>query len=112
MRGAFVIRLSAETQPDNNRFEGWAEEVDSGEEVQFRSAEELLRFLGDDLPFRPTLGWAAEDQPRQILSLYTTPPACGPIAKRVCGCLYAAGLWDSNTRNADKGLPHFRIKTT
>ena len=46
MRGAFVIRLSAETQPDNNRFEGWAEEVDSGEEVKFRSAEELLRFLG------------------------------------------------------------------
>jgi len=46
MRGAFVIRLSPETQPDNNRFEGWAEEVDSGEEVKFRSAEELLRFLG------------------------------------------------------------------
>jgi hypothetical protein len=46
MRGAFVIRLSLETQPDNNRFEGWAEEVDSGEEIKFRSAEELLRFLG------------------------------------------------------------------
>jgi hypothetical protein len=46
MRGAFVIRLSPETQPDNNRFEGWAEEVDSGEEVKFRSAEELVRFLG------------------------------------------------------------------
>jgi len=46
MRGAFVIRLSPETQPENNRFEGWAEEVDSGEEVKFRSAEDLLRFLG------------------------------------------------------------------
>ena len=46
MRGTFVIRLSLETQPDSNRFEGWAEEVDSGEEVKFRSAEELLRFLG------------------------------------------------------------------
>ena len=46
MRGAFVIRLSPQTQPDSNRFEGWAEEVDSGEEVKFRSGEELLRFLG------------------------------------------------------------------
>jgi hypothetical protein len=46
MHGAFVIRLSPETQPDNNRFEGWAEEVGSGEEVKFRSADELLRFLG------------------------------------------------------------------
>ena len=41
-----MIRLSPETQPDNNRFEGWAEEVDSGEEIKFRSAEDLLRFLG------------------------------------------------------------------
>jgi hypothetical protein len=46
MQGTFVIRLSPETQPNNNRFEGWAEDVDSGEEVKFRSAEELLRFLG------------------------------------------------------------------
>ena len=49
MRGAFVIRLSAETRPDSNKFEGWAEEVDSGEEVKFRSAEELLKFLGQRL---------------------------------------------------------------
>src|SRR5258708_7310481 len=46
MRGAFVVRLAAETEPARGRFEGWVEEVDSGSELKFRSAEELLRFLG------------------------------------------------------------------
>jgi hypothetical protein len=46
MRGAFVIRLGRETQPTRGLFEGWVEEVDSGEELRFRSTEELLAFLG------------------------------------------------------------------
>ena len=45
MRGAFVIRLTPETEPAQNRFAGWVEEVDSGKELRFRSAEELLQFL-------------------------------------------------------------------
>ena len=45
MRGAFVIRLATETQPAQNRFVGWVEEVDSGKEMRFRSTEELLQFL-------------------------------------------------------------------
>ena len=45
MRGAFVIRLTPETQPAQNRFSGWVEEVDSGKEMRFRSTEELLQFL-------------------------------------------------------------------
>jgi len=46
MRGAFVLRLGRETEPAQGRFEGWVEEVDSGQELRFRSTEELLSFLG------------------------------------------------------------------
>ena len=46
MRGAFVLRLGPETKPGNGLFEGWVEDVDSGEEFRFHSADELLRFLG------------------------------------------------------------------
>jgi len=46
MRLAFVIRLGQETQPAKGWFEGWVEEVDSCIQRRFRSAEELLDFLG------------------------------------------------------------------
>jgi hypothetical protein len=46
MRAAFVLQLGPETKPQDNRFEGWVEEVDSGTALRFRSAEELLKFLG------------------------------------------------------------------
>jgi hypothetical protein len=57
MRGAFVIRLETRTDPAQGRFEGWLEEVDSGEEQRFRSTEELLGFLGQrfSLAFGPAL---------------------------------------------------------
>src|SRR5262245_17776910 len=46
MRGAFLIRLGKDTKPAEGCFEGWVEEVDSGNGLRFRSSEELLRFLG------------------------------------------------------------------
>jgi hypothetical protein len=46
MRGAFVVRLGPETDPARGKFEGSAEEVDTGKRSRFRSVEELLRFLG------------------------------------------------------------------
>ena len=46
MRGAFVVQLRPETKPSEGRFEGLVEEVDSGTELRFRSAEELMNFLG------------------------------------------------------------------
>jgi hypothetical protein len=46
MRGAFVLQLGPETRPAEGRFEGWVEEVDSCAELRFRTAEELLQFLG------------------------------------------------------------------
>ena len=46
MQRAFVVRLGPKTEPTLGRFEGRVEEVDTGEELRFRSAEELLRFLG------------------------------------------------------------------
>jgi len=46
MRGAFVVQLGPETKPSEGRFEGLVEEVDSGRELRFRSAEELMNFLG------------------------------------------------------------------
>ena len=47
MRGAFVIRLGAATNPSSDHFEGCIEEVDSGKELKFQSSSELLRFLGE-----------------------------------------------------------------
>ena len=46
MRGAFVVRLRRETAPAAGKFEGWVEEVDSGKELRFHSAGELLSFMG------------------------------------------------------------------
>jgi hypothetical protein len=47
MRCAFVVRLGPESKPSEGRFEGWVEEVDTGNELRFRSNDELLKFLGD-----------------------------------------------------------------
>ena len=46
MRAAFVVRLGRDTKPTQNYFEGWVEEVDSGNELRFHSTTELLQFLG------------------------------------------------------------------
>jgi hypothetical protein len=46
MRRAFVLQLGSETQPSEGRFAGRIEEVDTGLEHRFRSATELLDFLG------------------------------------------------------------------
>jgi len=47
MERAFVVRLGPNTEPTRGQFEGRVEEVDTGEEVRFRSTHELLRFLGE-----------------------------------------------------------------
>jgi len=49
MRGAFVVQLGNSSQPAQNQFEGWVEEVDSGKQLRFRSTEELLQFLSEQL---------------------------------------------------------------
>jgi hypothetical protein len=46
MRLAFVVRLGNDTRPADGQFEGRVEEVDTCTERRFRSAEELLKFLG------------------------------------------------------------------
>ena len=46
MEIAFVVRLGEKTEPTLGRFEGRVEEADTGEELRFRSTQELLRFLG------------------------------------------------------------------
>ena len=43
LRGAFVLRIVESTE---RRLRGWIEEVDTGKESRFNSAEELLAFLG------------------------------------------------------------------
>ena len=45
MSGAFVVRLGPGTNPSSGQFVGWLEVVDSGEELRFHSAEELLEAL-------------------------------------------------------------------
>jgi hypothetical protein len=46
MSGAFVVRLGPGTNPSSGSFVGWVEIVDSGEELKFHSANELLQILG------------------------------------------------------------------
>jgi hypothetical protein len=59
MRGAFVVQLGPETRPAEGRFEGWVEEVDSCTELRFRTAEELLQFLGQR--FTATMALASKN---------------------------------------------------
>jgi hypothetical protein len=42
-----VLQLGPETSPAERRFVGWIEEVDTGRELRFGSADELLAFLGE-----------------------------------------------------------------
>ena len=53
MRGAFVVRLGPQMDSARGRFDGSVEEVDTGQRLKYRSAEELLRFLAQnfDEPF-------------------------------------------------------------
>ena len=45
MRGAFVVRLGPQTDTERRQFQGSVEEVDTGNQLKFRSTAELLRFL-------------------------------------------------------------------
>jgi hypothetical protein len=47
MRCAFVVRLGRTTKPDEGKFEGVVEEVDTGKERWFCSREELFKFFGE-----------------------------------------------------------------
>ncbi len=47
MHRAFVVKLGPKTDSELGRFEGRVEEVDTGDELVFRSADELVRFLAD-----------------------------------------------------------------
>ncbi len=47
MREAFVLRLAADSEPEQRRFIGWIEEVDTGREFHFRSTDDLLKFLAE-----------------------------------------------------------------
>lgn len=40
------MRLGPGTNPSSGLLEGWVEVVDSGEELRFHSADELLQILG------------------------------------------------------------------
>jgi hypothetical protein len=45
MRRAFVLRIAPDFDFENGKVEGRVEEVDTGRELKFRSAPELLTFL-------------------------------------------------------------------
>ena len=46
MRGAFVVQFGPESNPAEDRLEGWVEEVDTCIELRFHSTAELLKFMG------------------------------------------------------------------
>jgi hypothetical protein len=46
MRQAFVLQLGSQTDGSRRHFEGCIEEVDTGQELRFKSTDELLEFLG------------------------------------------------------------------
>ena len=45
MRGAFVVQIRRVSPETAGPMEGTVEEVDSGDQVYFRSEDELIRFL-------------------------------------------------------------------
>jgi len=45
VRRAFVLRIAPDFDFEDNKVEGWVEEVDTGRELRFRSAPDLLTFL-------------------------------------------------------------------
>ena len=47
MRCAFVVRLGSRSKPSEGTLQGCVEEVDSGRQLKFQSANELIKFLGD-----------------------------------------------------------------
>lgn len=71
MRGAFVVQLGPESKPDEGKFEGWVEEVDSCTELRFRSTEELLKFMGLRLEL---LRGATEKAPASACGAAPEPP--------------------------------------
>ena len=48
-RGSFVIKFSAETNPEEGRFVGRVEHVASGKTTRFESSDALVSFLNDVL---------------------------------------------------------------
>ncbi|MBZ5673345.1 MAG: hypothetical protein LAP61_03795 [Acidobacteriia bacterium] len=45
MRGTFVVQLRNVSQREADRMEGLVEEVDTGKQKQFKSENELIRFM-------------------------------------------------------------------
>jgi hypothetical protein len=45
MRGAFVVQIWSASSGEGGQIEGLIEEVDSGDQAQFRSQDELIGFL-------------------------------------------------------------------
>ncbi len=78
MRGAFVVQLGPETKPREGRFEGLVEEVDSGRELRFRSAEELMNFLGQ----RFELAKGSVDKSRPSSKMEQVPSKKSPGKER------------------------------
>ena len=78
MRGAFVVQLGPETKPSEGRYEGLVEEVDSGRELRFRSAEELMNFLGQ----RFDLANASVDKARASNKMDRVPSKKNPRKER------------------------------
>ena len=62
MKGAFVLRLGLESEPERRHFVGHIEEVDTARELRFQSTEELLTFLSQCLT---DLGDRREPDPRR-----------------------------------------------
>ena len=59
MRGAFVVQIDKASQPAQKQFQGWVEEVDSGEQLRFHSTDELLAFLARRMQ---VMGWGEHGQ--------------------------------------------------
>ena len=49
VRGAFVVQLRNVSQREADQMEGLVEEVDTGKQRQFRSEDELIRFIRERL---------------------------------------------------------------
>jgi len=85
MRGAFVLRLKAETETAKGNFAGWIEEVDTGKELCFRSTPELLNFLAQrfDAANSPAPAEAAHSRERDATTTTSKPRRDEPMNANV-----------------------------
>ena len=90
-----MLRLKAETETAKGNFAGWIEEVDTGNELCFRSTPELLNFLAQRFDEANSAVPAAAAQDHKQDATTTSKPRRDSLNERKC-----ADTRDTEHRNS------------